>query len=203
MEYITGTSTKVTRVERIRPKNTTAAIDASLSAPSPCPTIMGNIASTVTRAGHQDRPEPDGAGLVERIPSRQPLLPQLVGIIDQHDGVVGDDPDQHDRPMMELMLSVWRITSRPRAAPTKVAGRQNMMMNGVSQRLEQPGHDHVHQDDGERHHQPEGLEGLSHIQGLAAKRPEVAGGEGDLVKPGPKVVLHLPGAAPGTRRTAR
>ena len=95
---MTGTTTRVSKVEVSRPPITVTAIGVRISEPSPRPRAIGSKAQNGGQRGHHDRPQSQAGCLPDRAEAVEPSRPQLVDQVDQHNGVVDHDASQHDQP---------------------------------------------------------------------------------------------------------
>ena len=85
-------------VTPIMPKKTATPSAWRISAPAPLAKASGRDAEDEGEGGHQDRPQPGAAGLRGGlVPLEAVLQLALAGELDDQDGVLGRQADQHDQ----------------------------------------------------------------------------------------------------------
>ena len=70
---------------------------ARSSAPSPTESRHGQQPEDGGQRGHEDGPQTEMTAAHDRLELGHPAPPELVDGVDEDDGVVDHDPDQHDR----------------------------------------------------------------------------------------------------------
>ena len=101
------------------------------SEPTPVPSIKGSAAEHGRHRGHQDRPEPQQARLVDCIARRLALLRSACEReVDHHDRVLLDDADQqHDADDADH-VQFEPATMSDSKAPTPAEGSVDRMVMG-------------------------------------------------------------------------
>ena len=123
-----------TRVATSMPNTT--AVPSACRAPAPAPerNRQRNGAQDESERGHQDRTQPELGAVQRRLFDGFALLALELGELDDEDGVLGREPDQHDQPDLGVDVVVERLrSSRPRNAPNTPNGITSRMATGIAQ----------------------------------------------------------------------
>ena len=102
------------------PKNTAVPSDWRISAPAPVAMASGTHAEDEGEGGHQDRPQPRARRLDGGLEAVGALLLGLAGELDDQDGVLGGQADQHDEA--DLRQDVVVHAAQQQAADRRPAG---------------------------------------------------------------------------------
>ena len=95
-----------TSVATSMPKTT--AVPSACRAPAPAPSAIasGTRAQDERERRHQDRPQPEPGAVQRRLLDRLALLALELGELDDEDGVLRREPDQHDQPDLRVDVVV-------------------------------------------------------------------------------------------------
>ena len=117
-------------VDTNMPPATAVPTEWRASWPAPVANDQRQHAEDERERGHQDRPQPDARRFDRRLDDRQPLVPQLLGELDDQDRVLRRQPDQHDQP--DLAVDVVGQAAHPLrdSAPSTASGTPSSTMNG-------------------------------------------------------------------------
>ena len=117
------------------PAKTAVPSACRISAPGPRGDHQRHHAEDEGEGGHQDRPQPQSAGLDhggDRSP--RPSLFRLARELDDQDGVLGGEADQHDEPDLgEDIVVHARVSDTPTRADSRLIGTIRMMASGSDQ----------------------------------------------------------------------
>jgi hypothetical protein len=190
-------TTRVRRVEDVRPKMTVRAMGVRISAPSPRPRAMGSrprmVVAVVMRMGRRR------TAAAVRMASRgsRPRALEGIGVVDEDDGVVDDDAGEEDEAEEDHDRRRSRRARRGRGqAAEEGEGNADHDDERLQQGLELGGHDDVDEEQAEAQGEVEAASLRSHSSFWPVMRKRRSGGQGSV---GAQGLVDLPdGAAQGT-----
>ena len=165
-------------VTPIMPENTVVPSVWRSSAPAPIAQTSGDDAEDEGERRHQDRAQPQPRRLDRRVPAVAALLLELLRELDDQDGVLGGEADQHDEA--DLGEDVVVLPAQDHAGDRGDEAHRHDQDHGERQRqaLELRGEHQEHEHHGEREGEDRGVAGPDLLE--RERRPLVAKPSGSV-----------------------